>query len=98
MARSLLADSRRDAMQEASLLIASARQAMGLEEWTSSDTMREHCDDRGVLDSPNFARALGALKDRGVRLKDAGRKKEAKVNAVGFENAGTIVRRIAGGS
>jgi hypothetical protein len=95
--RSALDDSKRTAMREVARLISAARQAAGLdEEYTPLATIREACDDRGVLNSPNFAAAMQALDGDGMRFRGPSASREVKVNAAGYEKAADIVRRIAG--
>lgn len=95
--RSALDDSKRTAMREVARLISAARQASGLdEEYTPLATIREACDDRGVLNSPNFAAAMQALDGDGMRFRGPSGSREVKVNAAGYEKAADIVQRIAG--
>jgi hypothetical protein len=95
--RSALDDSKRTAMREVARLISAARQAAGVDdEYTPLATIREACDDRGVLNSPNFAAAMQALDGDGMRFRGASGSREVKVNTAGYEKAADIVRRIAG--
>jgi hypothetical protein len=96
--RSALDDRKRFAMQEVARLIIAGRQALGLEEFTSSKTIRDACEDRGVLDSGNFAVALAGLDGKGVRLRGSGAGREGKMNAAGYEAAADDVKRLAGGA
>lgn len=90
-------DSRkRTAMQQVMRVVAAARQAIELEEFTTTKVLRAACEDRGVLDSGNFASALAAIDGDGVRVKGAGTSREIKLNAKGYSVAGEIVKQLAG--
>jgi len=93
LSRSRFDSTKRGATQEVARLVVAARQALGLEEWTPVDIVRAACDERGVLDPTNFGKALGGLGE-GFRLRGPTRKREIKVNNVGYEAAGEIVKRI----
>ena len=96
--RSALNDTKKVAMREVARLIAAARQAAGVdEEYTQFAVIRDTCDDRGVLDSANFAAAMQSLDGDGMRFRGTGRSREVKVNAAGYEKAAGIMRRVAGG-
>lgn len=95
--RARLADSRLGATQQIAQLVAAARQAAGLDEgWTSVDTVRKAVEQKGVLDAPNFARALNALDGQGLRLRGQRGNRELKMHDTGFEAAGELVRDLAG--
>jgi hypothetical protein len=84
------------ATRQICLLLAAARQAAGVdEEWTSSGTVREACVDYGRYDSPNFASAIQGLDDL-VNIRGKGQQREVRVNRRGYEEAATLVRRLAG--
>jgi hypothetical protein len=96
--RSALPSTRQDAMQEVARLIPAARQAAGIDdEYTALAAVRDACDNRGVLDAHNFARAMQPLDGDGMRFRGPSRSREVKVNAAGYETAADIVRRLAGG-
>jgi hypothetical protein len=83
-------------MQEVAYLVAAGRQAIGLEEFTGWKTIRDVCENRGVLDSSNFGLAMGKLDGEGLRIRGKGSTRELKVNAAGYEKAGAIITRMAG--
>lgn len=96
VAHSALATQRKTAMQEVARLISAGRQGAGIdEEWTSIDAVRAACDNLGVLDAGNFAAAITKIGGAGVRIRGAGRKRELKVNAAGYESARELVTRLA---
>lgn len=92
--RSSLDPRKAPAMRDVALLVAAGRQAVTEEEWTGFGIIREACDGRGVLDPVNFAAEVRKLDGNGVRVRGAGRDREMKVNAAGFELAGAVVRKI----
>ena len=49
--------------RKAMLLLAGARQIGNCEQATSSDVLREECRQLGVLDPPNFVKALNGMKN-----------------------------------
>jgi hypothetical protein len=87
---------KRTAMQQVMRVVAAARQAIGLEEYTATKVLRAACEDRGVLDAGNFSSALAAIDGDGLRVKGTGQSREIKVNAKGYVVAGEIVKQFAG--
>jgi hypothetical protein len=67
-----LSSKKQQAMQEVAYLVAAGRQAIGLEEFTGWKTIRDTCENRGVLDSSNFGLAMGRLDGEGLRIKGKG--------------------------
>jgi hypothetical protein len=92
--RSALPPVKLEAMQQIARLVSAARQAAGLDgEYTPLATIRDACDNRGVLDR-NFSSAMQRLDGDGMRFRGPSRSREVKVNAAGYEAAGAIVRRL----
>jgi hypothetical protein len=87
---------KRTAMQQVMRAVAAARQAIDLEEFTATKVLRAACEDRGVLDSGNFASALAGIDGDGVRVKGSGPSREIKLNAKGYAMAGEIVKQLSG--
>ncbi|MDQ6775854.1 MAG: hypothetical protein M3071_06475 [Actinomycetota bacterium] len=87
---------KRTAMQQVMRIVAAARQAIDLEEFTATRFLRAACEDRGVLDSGNFSSALAGIDGDGIRVKGAGSSREIKLNAKGYAVAGEIVKQLAG--
>lgn len=85
------------AMREVAVLIVAARQKIGVEEWTPLDIVRDQCESRGVLDNSNFSTEIKRLDGHGMRFRGGPRSREVKMNQVGFDEAATLIRRLAGG-
>lgn len=75
-------------------LVAAARQAAGVEEWTSVGTIRAVVQDYGKLDSSNFASSIKEM-DRVCLIRGKGLQRELKVTKPGFEMTGDLIREIA---
>jgi hypothetical protein len=76
-------------------LVAAARQAAGLEEWTQVGTIRTVVQEYGRLDSGNFASSIKEM-DKVCLIRGSGLKREVKVTKPGFEMTGDLIREIAG--
>lgn len=63
IARGKLASSKKAATQQIALLVAAARQAVRVENWTESKTIRKAVERYGKYNSPNFAAAISELED-----------------------------------
>ena len=81
--------------QSIALLVASARQAAEIEEWTSADTIRKVCEDFKKYDSANFAKSLAKM-DHVFRMRGQGQKREFKLARPGWDAAGDLVRQLTG--
>lgn len=90
-----VASNKSAAAREIAQLIAAARQAVGLGEWTSVGVIRDVVNDYGRLDSSNFAASLQQL-DGVVVLRGKGLQREIKVTRQGFEAVSDMVRAMAG--
>ena len=93
--RSSLPKAKSEAIQQVALLVAAGRQASGIdaEGWTHQRHIREATEVLGVDDHSNFAAHMKKL--NGVRSQGSGKTGELKMNAVGFEAAGDLIRRLA---
>lgn len=93
--RSRLAKAKSEAVQQVALLTVGGRQGSGLdpEGWTHQGLVREATEVLGVDDHSNFAVHMKRL--TGVRARGSGRTGELKMNAVGFEAAGDLVKSLA---
>lgn len=89
---SALPPSKAAAMRDVALLLVTARQAAGLDEYTPFGTIRAECIDLNVLDGPNFATEVGKL---GFRLRGPRSAREARASRHHFEKAGQLVRELA---
>lgn len=91
--RDSLSSTNKVAQQEVTYLLVAARQAIDLEEWTSTKTVLEATHDRGVHNT-NVSKAITALDGDGFRFRGPKSKREMKINAVGFSKAAAIVKRL----
>lgn len=83
-----------EAIQDVAILVVGGRQASGLDPdgWTHQSFVRHATEVLGVDDHSNFAAHMKKL--AGVRSRGSGRTGELKMNAVGFEAAGDLIRRL----
>jgi hypothetical protein len=97
-APSLLPRQKAAAMRDVALLVASIRQAAGVdsEGWTAAGVIREQCREVGVLDQANFATELGKM-GAFFSFRGSGRSREVRVNRRGFEEAGRRMVELARG-
>jgi len=93
--RSKLATSKKAATKQIALLVAAARQAAEVEDWTESKTLRESADAYGKYNSPNFAAAISELEDD-FSFSGKGRTRRVKVRRDGFKTAGALVKQLVG--
>ncbi len=92
-----LASNKRGATQELAYLVSAGRQAVEIEEQTATAVVKDVCDRFGVLDDPNFSRAISALAGQGVRLTGSGQKRALKMSKVGYEKAAEIAASVTSG-
>ncbi|MBJ7353473.1 MAG: hypothetical protein JHC98_01485 [Thermoleophilaceae bacterium] len=92
--RSAFAGQKKKATQEVALLIAAARQAAGIEDWTEVAEIRKVAEKKGVLDSGNFASQMSDLDGHGLRLRGERSKRELKMNDAGYESAGLLAAEL----
>lgn len=90
-----ISQNKAQAAREIAQLIAAARQAAGLGEWTSVRIIRAIVADYGRLDGGNFATSLQQLEDVAV-LRGKGQQREIKVTRQGVEAVTDMVRVLAG--
>lgn len=76
-------------------LVAAARQAAGLEEWTSAATIRKVVTDYGRLDSGNFAATIQQMDNVAV-IRGKGQQREVKITRPGMEAASDLINSLAG--
>lgn len=76
-------------------LVAAARQAAGLEEWTSVSTIRKIVSDYGRLDSGNFASAIQQMDSVAV-IRGKGQQREVKITKPGMEATAELINTLAG--
>jgi hypothetical protein len=98
VAPSKLESDKASATKQIALLISAGRQGSGIDSaWTPSKVIRDACDEFGRLDSANFAAVLGSMGDT-FGFDGKGRGRKVKVNRSGFEQAGTLVKRLTAGA
>lgn len=95
VARSKLASSKMAATKQVALLLAAARQAAGVEDWTEFDKIRESVEMYGKYNSPNFARTIAELEDE-FSFSGKGQSKRVKVRRDGFKSAGSLIGQLLG--
>ena len=83
------------ATKQVALLVAAARQAAGIEEFTSADVIRAVADDYRTLDSPNFAATLREMSTT-FRFDGTSRNRMLKVSRPGWEEARRLVQELGG--
>lgn len=93
--RSKLSSSKKTATKQIALLVAAARQAAEVEEWTESKVIRDAVEDYGKYNRPNFAAAISMLEDD-FSFSGKGRSRKVKVRRDGFKDAGTLVKQLLG--
>jgi hypothetical protein len=81
--------------RQLALLIAAARQAAGLEEWTPTTAIREVCRDYGKFDSANFASTLRTMGDV-FNFRGRGHQLEVRLTRPGYERAAQLIQELAG--
>ncbi len=95
MSRSKLASSKKGATKQIALLVAAARQAAAIEQWTESKVIRDVVEGYGRLNSPNFAVAISELDDD-FSFSGTGQNRKVKVRRDGFKRAGGLIQSLQG--
>ncbi len=93
VARKALPASKKGAVNEIAYLITAARQALGVDDVTTAATIRNVCEQFGVLDG-NFAASVGDIGGQGIRISGSGSSRTFKINKAGYEQAAVIVTRL----
>lgn len=83
--------------KEIALLIAGARQAAGIEDWTSTDEIRKACVDYKRYDQANFASTIHEMGDVFNSRKESPRKTQVRLARPGWERLAAAIRRLGGG-
>ena len=91
-----LASGKATGAKDIALLIAGARQATGVEDWTSVGVIREWAKHYGKFDSTNFGKTISAMDDLFQFTGDR-QQREVKMRKPAWEQAGELVTRIVGG-
>lgn len=90
-----LAAGKSPATKQLALLIAAARQAAEIEEWTDADEIRRFVEDFKRYDQANFASSLKEMDDI-FRLKQSGRKITLKLSRPGWDRAVELITKLSG--
>jgi hypothetical protein len=91
-----LASGKATGAKQIALLIAGARQATGVEEWTPIGVIREWCKHYGKFDSTNFGKTVSAMDDL-FQFTGERQQREVKMRQPAWEQAGELVHGIVGG-
>lgn len=92
---SKLEDSIAGATKEIALLIAGARQLGGIEDWTSTDLIRQECEYFNKYDSTNFAKTIKRMDDV-FSFIGSGQSRKVKINRPGLEKLAELINSITG--
>lgn len=92
-----LAENKASATRQVGQLVAAARQAAGLEDWTSAGVIRAVVQDYGRLDPSNFATNVQQMDGVGV-VRGKGMQREIKITKPGLENTAELIKSLAGAS
>jgi hypothetical protein len=90
-----LSDNKSLATRQLAQLLAAGRQAAGVEEWTSVNTIRGVVQDYGRLDSNNFASSIQQM-DKVCLTRGKGVSREIKVTRPGIESTAELIRSLIG--
>jgi hypothetical protein len=92
-----LPSSKRTGQKRVALLIAGARQAIGLEERTSTKTIRAVCEDYSLLDH-HFSEAIDEMSDIFTVRKENAKSKLLMLKRQGWEEFARVVQELSGHS
>lgn len=96
LATNQLPTSKTPATRDIALLMVLARNAAGLDDYTSVTEIRKEADHFNKLDSSNFAATISGMNSN-FRVRGSGQNKELKLNQPGREAAIGLVKRLGGG-
>jgi hypothetical protein len=82
--------------KEIALLVAGARQAIGSEDWTSVNAIRDECKHYGRYDASNYGSTITEMENL-FQFTGKGQGREVKMRQPAWEEAGELVRRLVGG-
>jgi hypothetical protein len=94
---SSLESGKKAATRQLALLIAVARQAAGLEEWTYAKDIREVTKEFNKFDVSNFAQTLNSMDEVFRFTGNGAAERRVKVTRQGYEQAAGLVRQLGGG-
>jgi len=90
-----LASNKAQAARQLAQLIAAARQAAGLEEWTSTGPIRRVVTEYGKLDVGNFAATIQQM-DKVAVIRGKGQQREVKITRPGMEATRDLITSMVG--
>ncbi len=90
-----LDSAKKEASKQIALLLASGRQAAGVEDWTGFDVIRGKCEEFRKLDSSNFAKAVTEMDDE-FSFQGSGKNRSVKVSRQGWLKAADLVKQLTG--
>lgn len=90
-----IASNKAEGTRQLAQLISAARQIVGLEEWTSSATIRQVVTDFGRLNVGNFAAALQRM-DEVALTRGKGQQREIRITKPGIENTADLIKSLVG--
>jgi hypothetical protein len=83
------------ATKQLALLVAGGRQLAEIEDWTSSDSIRDVCTHFGKYDASNFARVIKQM-DNVFSFKGKAQQRQVKINRMGIERLKEQIRTFTG--
>ncbi len=90
-----LSDNKAEATRQIAQLLSAARQAAGLEEWTSAATIRKVVTNYGRMDTNNFAAILKGMDNVAV-IRGQGQSRELKITKPGTEATSELINSLVG--
>jgi hypothetical protein len=90
-----IASNKAEGTRQLAQLVSAARQITGLEEWTSSATIRPVVTNFGRLNVSNFAATLQQM-DNVALIRGKGQQREVKITKPGIENTADLVKSLVG--
>lgn len=90
-----IATNKAEGTRQLAQLVSAGRQIVGLEEWTSSGTIRSVVSDFGRLNASNFAATLHQM-DNVALLRGKGQQREVKITKPGIEQTAELIKSMVG--
>lgn len=90
-----IASNKSQGTKQLAQLVSAARQITGLEEWTSSATIRAVATDFGRINASNFAATLQQM-DKVALIRGRGQQREIKITKPGIEDTAELIKSLTG--
>lgn len=90
-----LATGKAPATKQLALLVAAARQAAEIDEWTDADEIRRIAEEFKKYDQSNFAATLKQMDDV-FHIKQSGRSIKVRLSRPGWDRAAELVTKLTG--